>query len=141
MDPQIPVAPPGTTDAITPAMYGAIGWLAAMLITWLGKNGLPYLKEAFGMVSARDKELAAAAKEGPIMVLEEVKRQLAASEDRAAKNKEEHTRQLAEVLTELKEMRKQHHDCETKHAALQTEVQFLRKEISEIKGQVQDGPG
>lgn len=135
MEPTNPVIPPGAADAITPAMYGAIGWLAAMLLTWLGKNGMPMLKDALGMVSQRDKDMAAAAKEGPIMVLERVERQLAATEERAAKLETEHARQLAEVLTELRDFRKAHHDCETKYAGLQAEVTYLRRELAELKGE------
>lgn len=145
MDPT-PVIPPGAADALTPAMYGALGYIALSLLTWAGKNGLPMLKDAMGLVSQRDKEMAAAAKEGPIMVLERVERQLAASEERAAKQQAEsearaakleaeHARQLNEVLAELREFRKAHHDCETKYAGLQAEVTYLRRELAELKGE------
>jgi hypothetical protein len=69
------------------------------------------------------------------MVLEEVKRQLAETKEQALKDRGDHARQLAEVLIELKDMRKAHHDCETKHAALQAEVGYLRSEINQLREQ------
>jgi hypothetical protein len=121
MDPT-PVIPPGAADVITPAMYGVLGWIAMQALAWAGKNGMPLLKEALGLVSQRDKDTAAAAKEGPIMVLERVEREL-------KENKEA----LTSVLAELRDVRKQHFDCETKHAALQSEVTYLRREMAEMK--------
>jgi hypothetical protein len=134
MDPQIPVAPPGA-EVLTPAMYGAIGYVLLAFGHWVAKNGLPWVTQALGLVSERDKEVAARAKEGPIMVLERVERQLADSEERAAKDKAEHSKQLAEVLIELKDLRKQHGDCERNHAELQAEVKYLRQQVAELKGE------
>ncbi len=128
MDPQIPVPPPGTPD-LTPAMYGAIGYILLAFGHWAAKNGLPWVQQALGMVSARDKELAAQAKEGPIMVLERVEREL-------KENKEA----LASVLAELKDVRKQHFDCEKKHAELTGELKVLRREVGKIKGEEHNEP-
>ncbi len=124
MEPTSPVIPPGAADVLTPAMYGALGYILLAVMNWVGKNGLPWAKEALGMVSQRDKDVAAAAKEGPIMVLERVEREL-------KENKEA----LTSVLAELRDVRKQHFDCETKHAALQSEVTYLRREMAELKGE------
>jgi len=134
MDPTTPAIPPGTAEAISPAMYGVLGYIAMRFLEWAGKSGLPWLKEAMGMVSQRDKDVAAAAKEGPIMVLEEVKRQLAETKAQAIADKAESAKQLAEILAELKEDRKHRHDCEMKYAALEAEVTYLRKEMAELKG-------
>jgi len=135
MEPTTPVIPPGAADVLTPAMYGALGYILLRALDWAGKNGLPWIKEMTGMVSQRDKDVAAAAKEGPIMVLEEVKRQLAETKAQAVADKAEYMHQLAEVLTELKEDRQHRYDCEKKYAALQSEVTYLRKEMAAIKGE------
>lgn len=125
MDPQ------QATDPVTAA---AVSSVVTAFLVWVSGKGWPVIKESLGWMSDREKTVRDQAKEGPIMVLEEVKRQLAETKTQAATDKADQYRQLAEVLLELKEIRKQHHDCETKHAALQAEVQFLRKEMEELKG-------
>lgn len=105
-----------------PMAVAAITALATVFFTWLSGKGWPLIKEWLGLMGQREKDIAIAAKEGPIMVLEEVKRQLAETKG-----------QFADVLLELKDIRKQHHDCETKHAALQAEVTYLRSELEELR--------
>lgn len=126
MDPQ------HSTDPTTAAVISSI---VTAILVWISGKGWPVIKESLGWMSDREKLVREQAKEGPIMVLEEVKRQLAETKQQAAVDKADQYRQLAEVLIELKEIRKKHHDCETKHAALQAEVQFLRKEMEELKHQ------
>ena len=120
---------------LTPAMYGAIGYIVLAFGHWAAKNGLPYLKETLGMVSARDKEIAHAAKEGPIMVLDRVERELKETNERYERVIKELKDNYSQVMSELKEVRKQHHDCEKNHAALQAELTYLKSELEELKGQ------
>lgn len=122
--PQIP------SDPMTTA---AIASVVTAILVWVSGKGWPVIKEWLGLMTQRDKEIAASAKEGPLMVLEEVKRQLAETKTQAIQDKADQLKQLNEVLIELKEIRKQHHDCETKHAALQAEVSYLRTEIEELR--------
>ena len=113
----------------------AIASVVTAVLVWVSGKGWPVIKEWLGLMSVRDKEIAASAKEGPLMVLEEVKRQLAETKEQALKDRADYAHKLAEVLIELKDLRKQHHDCETKHAALQAEVGYLRSEINQLREQ------
>ena len=116
-----------------PVTAAALSSVVTAFLLWVSGKGWPVIKDAMGLMSDREKQVREQAKEGPIMVLEEVKRQLEAAEVRALKLESENARQLAEVLIELKEIRKQHHDCETKYAGLQAEVQFLRRDLADLK--------
>ena len=118
-----------------PMTTAAIASVVTAILVWVSGKGWPVIKESLGWMTDREKMVREQAKEGPIMVLEEVKRQLAETKTQAATDKADQYRQMTEVLIELKEIRKQHHDCEMKHAALKSEVQFLRKEVAELKGE------
>lgn len=116
-----------------PMIVAALTSVVTAFLMWLSGKGWPLVKEGLGLMGQREKEIAQAAKEGPIMVLEEVKRQLADTKVQAAQDKADYAGKLAEVLIELKELRKQHHECETKHAALQSEVSYLKRELEQIR--------
>ena len=118
-----------------PIAAAAISSIVTAFLVWVSGKGWPVIKESLGWMSDREKQVREQAKEGPIMVLEEVKRQLAETKEQALKDRADHSSKLAEVLIELKDLRKQHHDCETKHAALQSEVQYLRQQVTEMKEQ------
>lgn len=132
------------TTTVTPELLEKAPWVAIGLVAmWLFKSG--YLDKFWVWRKEDRKETREEAKEGPLMVLEEVKQQLAEAKSRSAADKLEHTRQMSEmktehskqmleVLTELREIRKQHGDCEKNHAALLAEVQFLRNEVDELRG-------
>lgn len=117
-----------------PVTAAALSSVVTALLVWVSGKGWPVIKEALGWMSDKEKQIREQAKEGPIMVLEEVKRQLAETKAQAVGDKIEYTKQILDVLTELKEIRKAHHDCETKYASLQAEVHFLHKELTELKG-------
>jgi len=118
-----------------PVVVAAISSVATAFFVWLSGRGWPLIKEALGLMGEKEKLIREQAKEGPIMVLEEVKRQLADTKSQAAQDKAEQLKQFNEVLIELKDLRKQHHDCEMKHAELQSEVKWLRTQMAELKGE------
>lgn len=124
--------PAHVNDPLTAAVASSI---VTAILLWLSGKGWPVIKEALGLMGQKEKEIRDQAKEGPIMVLEEVKRQLAETKAQAIADKLDQTTKLTEVLLELKEIRKAHHDCETKHAALQAEVGYLRTEIQQLREQ------
>jgi hypothetical protein len=122
----------GTTDPVTSA---ALASVATAFLVWLSGKGWPLIKEWLGLMGQREKDIAIAAKEGPIMVLEEVKRQLVETKEQASRDKAEQATRFLDVIAELKEIRKQHHDCETKYAALQAEVTWLRCEVADVRNE------
>lgn len=93
-------------------MYVAIG----MFIVWMFKNG--GFGQIIGWFQSTKKEIRDEAKEGPIMVLERVERELKDCKE-----------SLEEVLKELRDVRQKHFDCETAHAELKAEVKHLRKQL------------
>lgn len=122
-------------DANNPITAAALSSVVTAILIWISGKGWPVIKESLGWMSDREKMVREQAKEGPIMVLEEVKRQLAETKESALKDRADYASKLAEVLIELKDIRKQHHDCEMKHAELQTELKYLRQQVSELKGE------
>lgn len=122
-----------------PAIWTVIGTggPAVIVIAVLLIIGLPKLMEARDKESARDQQIQRAAtdlaKEGLLMVLEEVKRQLVETKAELNLTREQAAKDKAELIKELKELHKQHLDCETKHSALQMEVQLLHNEVSRIQ--------
>lgn len=100
----------------------AVSSVVTAILMWVSGKGWPVIKEACGLMSDREKSIRDQAKEGPLMVLERVEREYRETKET-----------LAAVVTELKEWRQKHHDCETAHSALKTEVQYLKSELQELK--------
>lgn len=116
-------------------MYGVIGYMAIRIAEWLSKDGINWAKGMLGLVSDRDKNIAATAKEGPIMVLERVERELRETKENYTKTVQELRSSNDQILSELKTVRQQHFDCETKHAAIVVEVQYLKQQVEELRAE------
>lgn len=120
-------------DSQDPITAAALSSVITAILVWVSGKGWPIVKDALGLMGDRERYIRDQAKEGPVMVLEEVKRQMQETKNQAIADKLDQATKLNDVLIELKEIRKQHHECETKHAALQAEVSYLRVELQELR--------
>jgi hypothetical protein len=101
-----------------PVTAAALASVVTAFLMWLSGKGWPLIKEALGLMGTREKAIADSAKEGPIMVLERVEREL-----------KECKESLDCVLEELKDVRQKHFDCERKYAAMEEKVKHLEGRV------------
>lgn len=103
-----------------PVTVAALTSIVTAFLMWLSGKGWPLIKEWLGLMGQREKDIATAAKEGPIMVLERVEREL-----------KECKESLDHVLAELTDVRQKHFDCERKYAAMEEKVKHLEGRVDQ----------
>ena len=105
-----------------PVTVAALSSVVTAVLMWVSGKGWPVIKESLGWMSDREKIVREQAKEGPIMVLERVERELAECKE-----------SLESVLTELRDVRQKHFDCEKAHSAVTAKVEYLERELGKLK--------